>query len=142
MDQPQETISGLIERITFHNEETGFCVLKTKVKGHKDLVTIIGSLPAVSAGEWVEAEGIWIQDKQYGQQFKSQQLRLTPPTTLEGIEKYLASSLIKGIGSGYAKKLVQAFGQDVFEIIEKTPNTLQNIPGIGMQRQQQIIKGE
>ena len=141
MDQPQETISGLIERITFHNEETGFCVLKIKVKGHKDLVTVIGSLPTVSAGEWLEAEGIWIQDKQYGQQFKSHKLRLTPPTTLEGIEKYLASSLIKGIGPRYAKKLVQTFGKDVFEIIEKTPNALQNIPGIGSQRQQQIIKG-
>lgn len=141
MDQTQETISGLIERITFHNEETGFCVLKIKVKGHKDLVTIIGSLPAVSEGEWVEAEGIWIQDKQYGQQFKSQQLRLTPPTTLEGIEKYLASSLIKGIGPRYAKKLVQTFGQDVFDIIEKKPNALQDIPGIGTQRQQQIIEG-
>lgn len=141
IDQPQEVISGLIERITFHNEETGFCVLKTKVKGHKDLVTIIGSLPAVSAGEWVEAEGIWIQDRQYGQQFKSQQLRLTPPTTLEGIEKYLASSCIKGIGPGYAKKLVKAFGHDVFEVIETTPNALQNIPGIGPQRQQKIIAG-
>ena len=141
MDQPQETISGLIERITFHNEETGFCVLKIKVKGQKELVTIIGSLPSVSAGEWVEAEGVWIEDKQYGQQFKSHQLRLTPPTSLEGIEKYLASSLIKGIGPRYAKKLVQTFGQNVFEIIEKTPNALQNIPGIGPQRQQKIIAG-
>ena len=92
-------ISGLIERVTFHNAETGFCILKAKVNGHKDLVTIVGSLPTVSAGEWIEAEGIWIQDRQYGQQFKSQQLRLTPPTTIEGIEKYLASGLIKGIGS-------------------------------------------
>lgn len=141
MLQQFETISGLIERVTFHNAETGFCVLKAKVSGHKDLVTIVGSLPTVSAGEWIEAEGIWIQDRQYGQQFKSQQLRLTPPTTIEGIEKYLASGLIKGIGPVYAKKLVQAFGENVFEIIETTPEALQNIAGIGPYRRQKIING-
>ncbi|WP_032114082.1 ATP-dependent RecD-like DNA helicase [Candidatus Paracaedibacter symbiosus] len=141
MTPHHETISGLIERITFHNEETGFCVLKAKVKSHKDLVTIVGSLPSVSAGEWVEAEGIWIQDRQYGQQFKSNKIHLTPPTTLDGIEKYLASGLIKGIGPVYAKKLVQAFGQEVFEIIEARPNALQDIPGIGPYRRQKIITG-
>ncbi|MBW8308633.1 MAG: ATP-dependent RecD-like DNA helicase [Candidatus Paracaedibacteraceae bacterium] len=141
MNQPLETIGGLVERITFHNEENGFCVLRATVKGHKELVTIVGSLPAVSAGEWVEAHGIWIQDRQYGQQFKATTLHLTPPTTLEGIEKYLASGLIKGIGPIYAKKLVQAFGEGVFEVIEADSSKLQTIPGIGPYRQQKIIKG-
>lgn len=141
MTQTLETISGLIERITFHNEETGFCVLKVKAKDHKELVTIIGLLPTVSTGEWVEAEGSWFQDRQYGQQFKSQQMRLTPPATLEGIEKYLASGLIKGIGPVYAKKLVQAFGENVFEIIEANPDALKVIPGIGASKRQQIING-
>lgn len=141
MNQQIETISGLIEHVTFHNEETGFCVLKVKAKGHKDFVTIVGSLPAVSPGEWIEATGIWLQDRQYGQQFKSQQLRLSPPTTLDGIEKYLASGLIKGIGPIYAKKLVQAFGKDVFKIIESNPAALQKITGIGPHRRQKIITG-
>ncbi len=141
MNQPLETICGLVERITFHNEENGFCVLRATVKGHKELVTIVGSLPAVSAGEWVEAHGIWIQDRQYGQQFKATALHLTPPTTLEGIEKYLASGLIKGIGPIYAKKLIQAFGEGVFEVIEADSSKLQTIPGIGPYRQQKIIKG-
>lgn len=141
MSQHIETISGLIERVTFHNEETGFCVLKVKVKGHKDLVTIVGSLPSIGPGEWLEATGTWLQDKQYGQQFKSQHLRLSPPTTLDGIEKYLASGLIKGIGPVYAKKLIHAFGEDVFEIIESNPTALQKIEGIGPHRCQKIITG-
>lgn len=141
MTQILETLTGLIERITFHNEETGFCVLKIKVKENKDLITLIGILPTVRTGEWVEAQGSWIQDKQYGQQFKSQQMHLTPPASLDGMEKYLASGLIKGIGPVYAKKLVQTFGEKVFEIIETNPDALKAIPGLGSHKRQQIIKG-
>jgi exodeoxyribonuclease V alpha subunit len=86
---PEETLNGLIERVTFHNPETGFCVLKVKVKGHKDLIVVVGACAVVTAGEWIEAGGFWIQDRQYGQQFKALSLRAMPPTTLEGIEKYL-----------------------------------------------------
>lgn len=141
MDQEIEIISGLVERVTFHNQETGFCVLKVKVKGHKESVTIVGVLPTVNPGEWLEASGTWIQNKQYGQQFKSEMLSLSPPTTLNGIEKFLASGLIKGIGPVYAKKLIQAFGKDVLEVIESTPAELQKVTGIGPHRRQKIITG-
>lgn len=138
---PQESLSGLIERVTFHNSENGFCVLKVKTKGHKDLVVVIGSCAAVTAGEWIQADGIWIQDRQYGQQFKATSLKMTPPTTLEGIEKCLGSGMIKGIGPVYASKLVNAFGENVFTIIEQDPGQLKTVPGIGPYRLDKIIKG-
>ena len=101
-----ESLSGLIERVTFFNEENGFGVLQVKARGHRDLVTVVGFLPSVSAGEWVNAQGCWVQDREYGRQFRAEMLTSTPPTTREGIEKYLASGMVKGIGPVYAKKLV------------------------------------
>ncbi len=139
--EPQETLSGLIERVTFHNPETGFCVLKVKVKGHKDLAVIVGVCAVVTAGEWIEAGGFWIQDRQYGQQFKALSLRAMPPTTLEGIEKYLGSGMIRGIGPVYASRLVKAFGEGVFTIIEDEPERLKTIAGIGTGRLEKIISG-
>lgn len=136
-----ESIAGLVERVTYHNLENGFCVLRVVVKGHKDLVTVVGNLSVISAGEHVQASGIWIHDRQHGRQFKAQFLKSTPPTSLEGIEKYLGSGMIKSIGPIYAKKLVEAFGEDVFEIIEQTPQRLREVAGIGQHRAQQITKG-
>jgi ATP-dependent exoDNAse (exonuclease V) alpha subunit len=100
---PQEGFSGLIERVTFHSEETGFAVLRVKVKGHRELVTVVGALASVNAGEWITAEGNWVQDKEHGLQFRATFLKCSPPKSREGIEKYLASGLIKGIGPIYAK---------------------------------------
>ena len=82
-----DSLSGLIERVTFFNEENGWAVLKVKAKGHRDLASVVGSLASVSAGEWVTAEGHWVQDKEFGQQFRAQILNSTAPTTREGIEK-------------------------------------------------------
>lgn len=141
VSSPQETFSGLVERVTFHNPETGFCVLKVKAKGHKDLVVVVGACAVITAGEWIEAGGFWIQDRQYGQQFKAVHLRSTPPTTLNGIEKYLGSGMIKGIGPVYASKLVKAFGEDVFTIIEEDPEKLKTVSGIGPYRREKIIAG-
>jgi exodeoxyribonuclease V alpha subunit len=126
-----ESLSGLIERVTFHQEENGWAVLKVKAKGHRDLVTVVGSLPSVSAGEWLTAQGQWVQDREYGQQFRADMLTSTPPTTKEGIEKYLGSGMVKGIGPIYAKKLVDQFGEGVFEIIEKASARLEVVDGIG-----------
>lgn len=92
-----QQISGLIERVTFHSEESGFCVLRIKARGHHDQITVIGTLPQVRAGEWIEADGRWAVDRDHGQQFKAEVLRTTAPATAEGIERYLASGLIKGI---------------------------------------------
>ena len=133
-----ESLSGLIERVTFFNDDTGFAVLKVKAKGHRDFVTVLGSVPSVSAGEWVTAEGRWIQDKEFGLQLRAEMLSSTAPTTREGIEKYLGSGMVKGIGPVYAKKLVEKFGERIFEIIEKEASRLEELDGIGPKRRKLI----
>jgi ATP-dependent exoDNAse (exonuclease V) alpha subunit len=120
--------------VTFHSEESSFCVLRVKVKGHRELVTVIGSAAAITPGEFVESVGSWHTDKTHGLQFKTTHLKTVPPSTLEGIEKYLWSGMIKGIGPHFAKILVKAFGVDVFTIIEETPDRLLTLPGIGRKR--------
>ena len=133
-----ESLSGLIERVTFHNDENGFAVLQVKAKGHRDLVTVVGSLASVSAGEWVTAEGRWVQDREFGLQFRAEMLYSTAPTTREGIEKYLGSGMVKGIGPVYAKKLVEKFGEKIFDIIEQESARLEDVDGIGPKRRQRI----
>ena len=137
----REAFGGLVERVTFHNPENGFCVLRVKARGQRDLVTVVGAAAAVSAGEFIQASGIWVNDRNHGLQFKATFLRTAPPTTLEGIERYLGSGLIKGIGLVYAKRLVQAFSDSVFDTIEQTPERLQEIVGIGPKRALRIRKG-
>src|SRR5512134_2163224 len=105
-----ETLTGLVERVTYHNAENGFCVLRIKVRGHRELETLIGHSPSVTVGEYASAIGEWIIDREHGRQFKADHLRVLPPTTEVGIERYLASGLIRGIGPAYAKRLVKAFG--------------------------------
>src|SRR5919197_171526 len=134
-----ERLTGAVERVTFHSEETGFCVLRVKVRGHKDLVTVVGTAATITPGEYVEGEGWWITDRTHGLQFKTQHLRIVPPSTLEGIEKYLGSGMAKGIGPHFAKKLVHAFGEAVFDVIEQTPERLPELDGIGPKRQQRVI---
>lgn len=136
--QNVESLTGLIERVTYFNEENGYAVLKVKAKGHRDLVSVVGSLPSVSAGEWVTAQGFWVQDREFGLQFKSEMLTSTPPTTVEGIEKYLGSGMVKGIGPVYAKKLVGKFGEGIFEVIEQRSAELESVDGIGPKRRQKI----
>src|SRR6266403_1577677 len=135
---PQEGFSGLIERVTFHSEDTGFAVLRVKVKGHRELVTVVGALASVNAGEWITAQGNWGQDKEHGLQFKATFLKCSPPTSREGIEKYLASGLIKGIGPVYAKKLVEKFGEEIFTVIDHYSVKLEEVDGIGPGRRQKI----
>src|SRR5262244_3408157 len=106
---PTEQLTGAVERVTFHSEETGFCVLRVKVRGHRDLVTVVGSAATITPGEYIEGQGVWVHDRTHGLQFKTQTLRVVPPSTLEGIEKYLGSGMVKGIGPHFAKKLVQAW---------------------------------
>jgi hypothetical protein len=92
----QDVLAGLIERVTYHNAETGFCVLRTKARGHRDVVTVVGHAAAIAAGEWITASGEWINDRTHGQQFKARFLRTSPPTSADGIEKYLSSGMIRG----------------------------------------------
>ncbi|KJV57254.1 helix-hairpin-helix motif family protein [Orientia chuto str. Dubai] len=131
-------ILGLVERITFHNPENGFCIIKAKVSHKKDLITVIGYSSAITVGQHIEASGIWVNDKEYGLQFKANTLKVSLPTNIEGIEKYLASGIIKGIGPIYAKKLVQTFGIDILTVIENQDAALKKVPGIGPVRAQKI----
>jgi len=137
-DNPLECLAGSIERVTFHAQESGFCVLQVKVRGQRDLVTVVGSAATVSAGEYVECLGIWHNDRTHGLQFKTKQLQIVPPTTLEGIQKYLGSGMVKGIGPHFAGVLVGAYGEEVFTVIEETPDYLLQLPGIGRKRMERI----
>jgi exodeoxyribonuclease V alpha subunit len=138
--EPTEVLAGSIERVTSHNASNGFCVLRIKARGHRDLVTVVGHAAEISAGEWVTVSGVWVNSREHGQQFKAAFLRSSPPTTAEGIEKYLGSGMIRGIGPIYASKLVGAFGAEVFEVIEQAPERLREVPGIGQVRASRIAQ--
>ena len=134
----QEVLAGLVERVTFHNADSGFCVIRIKARGHRDLVTVVGHAAAISPGEWITASGEWMNDRSHGQQFKARFMRTSEPTSIEGIEKYLGSGMIRGIGPVYARKMVKAFGEKVFDIIEAEPDRLREVTGIGPVRAKRI----
>lgn len=136
----REYISGSIERVTFHSEESGFCVLKVKVRGAKDLVTVLGNSMSVSPGEYLDASGNWVTNREYGLQFQASELRIILPSTIEGMEKYLGSGLVKGIGPHFAKRLIEAFGAKVFDIIDQSPDKLTELSGIGQFRRDKIVQ--
>ena len=135
----RDVLAGLVERVTYHNTDNGFCVLRAKARGHRDVVTVVGHAATIAAGEWITATGEWVNDRTHGQQFKAQFLRSSPPTSADGIEKYLSSGMIRGVGPVYAKKLVRAFGERVFDIIEATPERLREVDGIGQVRAASIL---
>ena len=124
--------------MTFHNPDTGFCVLRVKARGHRDLVTVVGHAAIISAGEWITASGEWVNDRTHGQQFKTVFIRTSAPTSIEGIEAYLGSGMIRGIGPVYAKKMVRIFGEKVFDIIEVEPDRLREVDSIGPVRAKRI----
>jgi exodeoxyribonuclease V alpha subunit len=134
-----ENISGVIERITFYNQDNGFFVIKLQPSAKiNKLITVIGSSGNITIGEYANCYGNWIKDKVHGIQFQAKEIILTKPNTIAGIEKYLGSGLIKGVGPFFAKKLVAAFGTEVFEIIDNNPEKLLTMPGIGSRRYEQI----
>src|SRR5215467_6484838 len=136
-----EVLGGLVDRVTFHNSENGFCVLRVKARGQRDPITVVGHAAMISAGEFVQASGSWINDRTHGVQFRATFLKMTAPTTVEGIQKYLGSGMIRGIGPVYARKLVRAFGEAVFDVIEQEPPRLRQVTGIGPKRAERIIAG-
>ncbi len=138
---PTEVLAGLVERVVFHNPESGFCVLLVAARGQREPVTIVGHAPRIAPGEFVQASGSWANDRTHGVQFRASFLKPTAPTTREGIEKYLASGMLRGIGPVYAKKLLRAFGDAVFDVIENEPGRLRQVPGIGPKRAKQIAAG-
>jgi exodeoxyribonuclease V alpha subunit len=137
----RELLAGLVERVTYQNADSGFCVIRVKARGHRDLVTVVGHAAVISAGEWITAVGDWTNDRTHGQQFKARFLKTSAPTSAEGIEKYLGSGMIRGIGPVYAKKLLRAFGDKVFDVIEAEPGRLRDVDGIGPVRANRIVVG-
>jgi len=136
-----DTLTGIVEHVTFHHPDTGFTVLKATVSGFRDLVTLVGSTPSITPGEQFTSTGRWVVDTQYGRQWRATTLTVTPPQTAAGMEKYLGSGVAKGIGPVYARRLVAAFGTDVFTVIDTTPERLREISGIGPHRARQILEG-
>ncbi|HET9793493.1 MAG TPA: ATP-dependent RecD-like DNA helicase [Thermoanaerobaculia bacterium] len=137
---PSDGVTGQVERVTFHSDESGFCVVKVSVRGRKELCTVVGTVPAVSVGEWLSATGQWTIDPRHGPQFKADQIRTSSPENAEGIERYLASGLIRGIGPAFAARLVKKFGKDVFTVIAEKPGRLREVAGIGRSRQRAITE--
>ena len=127
----REVLAGLVEHVGYHDPDNGFCVLRVKARGQRDLVTVVGRAAAVAAGEWITASGQWVNHRTHGHQFKAHFLRSSAPASTEGIEKYLRSGMIRGIGQVYARKLVQAFGDKVLDVIETEPERLREVTGIG-----------
>ncbi len=138
---PRETLVGSVERVTFHNDDNGFAVLKVNARGKRDLVPVVGHVASISAGEFIHALGVWITDRSHGLQFKAALLKTTPPTTAEGIEKYLGSGMVRGIGPVLAKRIVTAFGEKTFEVIEAAPERMREVSGIGEFRAGKIVAG-
>jgi len=132
------SLHGTVARVTFHTEETGYCILKVIPRGKSAEVTVVGKAPRVVAGEIVQAEGAWIEDRVHGRQFKADNLRLSPPDSNDGLVRYLGSGLIEGIGPKYAKRIIQKFGAQVFEIIENESAKLESVEGIGTKRRREI----
>ncbi|MBK9091117.1 MAG: ATP-dependent RecD-like DNA helicase [Holophagales bacterium] len=135
----RELLAGQVERVTFHSEESGFAVLRVRVRGRHEAVTVVGHAAAISPGEELRASGTWVSDLKHGPQFKAETVTTVTPTSPEGIERFLASGLVKGVGPHFAKRLVEAFGTAVFEVIEAEPGRLREVPGVGPLRAERIV---
>jgi exodeoxyribonuclease V alpha subunit len=133
-----EHLTGVVERVVFHNDENGFTVLRLSVRGRRELLTVVGHAPAARPGEFLQAEGTWKHDRTHGLQFEAASMQAVTPTTIEGVEKYLSSGLIKGIGPQLARRLVEAFGTRVFDVVEREPERLRTVEGIGRTRAESI----
>ena len=123
----REVPAGLVERVTFHSPESGLCVLRTRARGHRDLVTVVGHATMVAPGEWITASGEWVNDRTHGQQFKARFIRTVTPSSVEGIEKYRGSGMIRSVGPVYARKLARALGEKVFDVVEAEPERLREM---------------
>lgn len=135
-----QTLEGQVERITFAGEADGYSVLRLKVRGRRDLVTVVGSFVSVVPGEVLRLRGAWTRHPKYGEQFRAEHYETLSPDTVEGIRKYLGSGLIKGIGPEMAKRIVKAFGASTLDVIDTQPERLLQVDGVGPKRLKMIIK--
>ena len=135
-----EQLRCVVERITYQNNLNGFTVLKCAAKGFTDLVTVVGTMPDTNVGSVLLLQGFWKVDSKYGRQFSVETFEEVLPATVLGIEKYLGSGLVKGIGPNFAKRIVNTFGVDTLNVIEEDPEKLLTVPGIGKIRVERIKK--
>ena len=140
MDQDETTLEGTIERVVYADSETGYAVVRLRAKNQMRLATAVGNLGSIGPGERVRMTGQWVSDSRYGRQFRVESYLAMVPSTLEGIERYLGSGMIKGIGPVFARRLVQEFGLETLDIIEKNPEKIGDVEGIGPVRAEQIVR--
>lgn len=133
-----EHLRCVVERITYQNADNGYTVLKCAMKNYSDLVTVVGTMPDTHVGSVLSLEGMWKMDAKYGRQFLVEKFEETLPATVYGIEKYLGSGLVKGVGPKFAKRIVEKFGKDTLDVIEETPDELLKVSGIGKVRVDRI----
>src|SRR5207237_7379728 len=122
----------------FHNPDNGFTVMIVQPKERGKAVTIVGEMPTLAEGEDVEITGDWVQDKKFGPQFRAEHVHTAPPHTVEGIERFLCSGLIKGIGRVHARKIVATFGDRTLQVLDESPTFLSEVKGLGKKRIKQI----
>src|SRR3954452_18331263 len=137
---PSTTLEGVLERIVFSNEENAWTVARLAVPGQRDLVTAVGNLLGVQPGENLRLTGSWINDPKYGKQFRVSSYATVAPATVTGIEKYLGSGLIRGIGKVMASRLVASFGLETLDVIDNRPERLTEVEGIGPKRRKEIVR--
>jgi len=138
LQPPLEHLQGIVERVTYHADDSGYTVARLKAPGTRDLITIVGRFPDIHAGQTLRLSGSWREHPKFGQQFQVVYSQETKPATLTGLEKYLGSGLIKGIGPTTAKRIVKHFGLETLDIIEQACSRLTEIPGIGERRASMI----
>lgn len=137
-ESKRASAEGIVERIVFENPENGFVVARMRVEGQHDLLTFVGSAMAISPGETIQISGEWVDDRKFGKQIKVIEYKTVLPNSIVGIEKYLGSGLIHGIGPAYAERLIKAFGIETLRVIDEEPEKLRTVEGIGPKRAAQI----
>ncbi|HEV7668640.1 MAG TPA: ATP-dependent RecD-like DNA helicase [Thermoanaerobaculia bacterium] len=135
-----ETLQGAIERIVFHNPENGWTVLRLTISGAREPTTVVGTLAGIRAGETLRLEGKFLHDPKFGRQFRAHSFQTVAPSTLTGMERYLASGMIRGVGGEMAKRIVALFGLETLDVIERSPERLTEVSGIGRKRSADIRK--
>jgi exodeoxyribonuclease V alpha subunit len=139
-DDKATTLEGVLDRVVFANEENAWSVVRLAVPGHRDPVTAVGNLLGVQPGENLRLTGAWVNDPRHGRQFKVTSYATVAPATVVGIEKYLGSGLIRGVGKVMAARLVGAFGLETLDVIENQPDRLKEVEGIGPKRSGEILR--
>jgi len=138
---PYETLTGILERITYQNDETGYTIARVRQARQSGEITVVGNLLGVNIGETINLHGLWTLHPQYGRQFEIRHFTIEAPTTCEGIRRYLSNGLIRGVGTRTAAQLVEHFGLDTLKVLDETPERLCELPGIGKKRAAQILAG-